>query len=140
MNNIALCLFRQGNRDEAEKLFEKAYDILVRTLGKAHGFSLITELNVLTCRVYKKNNCDRENLHKRICFINEYMANVHIGKDYIINAKVVQGISLLNGGLKDEAAECFYEAAEYYKNSIGEDTYEYKTVKKLLSEAGGDCV
>lgn len=140
LNNIALCLFRQGNRDEAEKLFEKAYDILVRTLGKAHGFSLITELNVLTCRVYKKNNCDRENLHKRICLINEYMANVHIGKDYIINAKVVKGISLLNGGLKDEAAECFYEAAEYYKNSIGEDTYEYKTVKKLLSEAGGDCV
>lgn len=140
LNNFALCLFRQGNRIEAEKLFEKAHNILLCTVGETHYFSLMAELNLLMCKIYEKDSDDNENLYKRICKINEYLENMSVGKDYIINARVIKGISLLQAGLKNEAKICFYEAAEYYKDAIGKDTYEYKTVKKLLSEAGGDCL
>lgn len=135
MNNIGETYIRLGKYTEAIEIFKESLSILRNTLGEKNIFFYMCQTNLIKCEILmdlQNKHLDYEFLSHRLEGVRNGLFQVMGENDYTNDVDVWLGVCACEQRNLKEGHALLSEAFLYFKELLGENSYECKEIDKLI--------
>lgn len=133
MNNIGKIYLRLKKFNKAESKFSESLDILTRTVGASHIYSLICKMNLIMCECILSNDCNTQMLSDAQEIKNKLSEHMN-NNDYIAYSNMLIGVLQTRMCLLNEAMVNLQLAHKYYTTILGMNSYEAQFISKIIDD------